>query len=181
MRLCSKCGQEKPPEWKGGWCPACRKNYMRVYYAKNKERLAAQMRAYRQANPEQIAFLNQQYSREYRSQLNAEAAVYRETFKEEIKKRGSARKLEKRELVRQAKDVPCVDCGRRFPACAMDFDHVAGIKKYNIAAMAGGPHSLAAMLEEMAKCEVVCACCHRVRTANRIKGKAVESNVSASP
>jgi len=61
---------------------------------------------------------------------------------------------------------PCHDCGRRFPPPAMDFDHVSGIKVAGIAQMAfwGREKTLA----EIAKCELVCANCHRERTVFRL-------------
>ena len=69
-----------------------------------------------------------------------------------------------RALLREAKDVPCVDCGGRFHFAAMDFDHVRGEKKGCLSTMASKTFSLETIREEMAKCDVVCANCHRVRT-----------------
>lgn len=64
------------------------------------------------------------------------------------------------------KDVPCADCGGKFPPVCMDFDHVRGTKKFN---MAKAVHrSLKAIDEEIAKCDVVCSNCHRIRTASRL-------------
>lgn len=66
-------------------------------------------------------------------------------------------------MVSAAKDRPCADCGRRFPPCAMDFDHVRGQKSANIGELKSGV-ARQRLLDEMAKCEVVCANCHRIRT-----------------
>jgi hypothetical protein len=65
------------------------------------------------------------------------------------------------------KDVPCADCGRRYPPFVMDFDHRNGEDKTgNISAMA--PRwSWSKIAAEVAKCDVVCANCHRMRTARR--------------
>lgn len=61
----------------------------------------------------------------------------------------------------------CVDCGYREHVEALDFDHLPGHEKeYRIATMAAG-NSKAKIDAEIAKCEVVCANCHRVRTAKR--------------
>ncbi len=62
------------------------------------------------------------------------------------------------------KDCPCTDCGESYPACVMDFDHVRGEKLFNVTSMKGRSPSEAAILEEVAKCDVVCANCHRIRT-----------------
>lgn len=73
-------------------------------------------------------------------------------------------RLRKRKLVESLKDVPCADCGKQYPSCVMDFDHVRGEKKCNVAALVSRGSGEAAILEEAAKCDVVCANCHRIRT-----------------
>ena len=61
----------------------------------------------------------------------------------------------------------CADCGYKANAVALDFDHMPGaVKLYRIACMAGMSRAL--IDAEIAKCEVVCANCHRVRTAERL-------------
>jgi hypothetical protein len=52
----------------------------------------------------------------------------------------------------------------------LDFDHLKD-KKYNISRMIHDGFSWAAIKKEIAKCEVVCANCHRVRTHNRLTNK----------
>lgn len=69
------------------------------------------------------------------------------------------------EIIDNAKDVPCLDCGNKFPSCAMDFDHVRGVKEFNVSNPSGRP--IEVVVAEIAKCEVVCACCHRIRTEER--------------
>ena len=70
-----------------------------------------------------------------------------------------------KEWLVEAKARPCADCGGSFAACCMEFDHVRGSKRHNLAEMSSW--SRAAVLEEMLKCEVVCANCHRIRTERR--------------
>jgi hypothetical protein len=60
---------------------------------------------------------------------------------------------------------PCMDCHQEFAPCAMDFDHVIGEKKKDVSSLT----SLKSIKEEIAKCDLVCACCHRVRTLARSK------------
>lgn len=63
----------------------------------------------------------------------------------------------------------CVDCGYNAHPHALDFDHIRGSEKlFAVSQMQGYPWHV--VLEEMSKCEVVCANCHRVRTAQR-RGK----------
>jgi hypothetical protein len=69
-----------------------------------------------------------------------------------------------RALMRRMKDVPCADCGNRFHPVCMDFDHRdPALKTRGLAAMAH--QSTDTILVEIAKCDVVCANCHRIRTA----------------
>lgn len=65
------------------------------------------------------------------------------------------------------KDVPCADCQGRFPRVCMDFDHVRGKKIASISKMMRESYSWESILAEIAKCEVVCSNCHRIRTAAR--------------
>lgn len=58
---------------------------------------------------------------------------------------------------------PCVDCGGVFPPECMDYDHRdKTTKSFNIAKSL--LMSEAKITEEIAKCDLVCANCHRIRT-----------------
>ncbi len=59
----------------------------------------------------------------------------------------------------------CVDCGNDNPI-VLDFDHL-GDKEHNISDMIRHGRSWASIEREIAKCEVVCSNCHRIRTHNR--------------
>ena len=52
----------------------------------------------------------------------------------------------------------------------MDFDHVRGTKVTILAKLRSGRASLSKIEAEIAKCEVVCANCHRIRTYLRRLG-----------
>lgn len=69
-----------------------------------------------------------------------------------------------RKVVLEHKDYPCTDCGVSYPYYVMDFDHVQGKKKSNIAHMSNGSYSKEEILNEIDKCEIVCSNCHRIRT-----------------
>jgi len=58
---------------------------------------------------------------------------------------------------------PCVDCGNSDPR-VLEFDHVRGVKKYNVSEMQNQRHTVKALFEEIAKCDVRCANCHRIKT-----------------
>ena len=65
------------------------------------------------------------------------------------------------------KSKPCADCDNRYPFYCMDFDHVRGVKEFGIADSQWSWKSIAQLEVEIAKCELVCANCHRIRTYER--------------
>lgn len=72
-----------------------------------------------------------------------------------------------REWMESLKNKPCVGCGNKFPTCVMEFDHVRGTKLFNLGDMFHKGLSRKSILEEIAKCDLVCANCHRIRTCGR--------------
>ena len=69
-----------------------------------------------------------------------------------------------RYLIEYFKTHPCVDCGET-DAVVLEFDHLRD-KSFDIAAKLVS-YRWQRILDEIAKCEVVCANCHRRRTAER--------------
>ena len=63
--------------------------------------------------------------------------------------------------------IGCVDCGYSERPEALDWDHVRGVKVASLGAMVAGLATIEELDAEMAKCEVRCANCHRIRTADR--------------
>lgn len=59
---------------------------------------------------------------------------------------------------------PCVDCGESNPV-VLEFDHVRGEKKWAVSRIVHVPHKWETIKEEIDKCDVRCANCHRLRTA----------------
>jgi hypothetical protein len=58
----------------------------------------------------------------------------------------------------------CVDCGESDPV-VLEFDHVRGKKKENVSTLVSRAFGWQRIQEEMAKCEVRYANCHRRKTA----------------
>lgn len=100
-----------------------------------------------------------------------EAATPEERERERVQSRRASAKYRGRirATIAEAKNRPCADCGGRFPTCVMDFDHVRGEKKFKVAQAVQLAYglSLDRVRAEIAKCDVVCANCHRIRTASR--------------
>jgi hypothetical protein len=76
------------------------------------------------------------------------------------------KRLKVKEIIEEAKASGCVDCGRTGPSYCFDFDHIDDNKLFNISNERNNV-SYDKLKEEIAKCEVVCAWCHRIRTHNR--------------
>lgn len=72
-----------------------------------------------------------------------------------------------REYVDSLKSEPCTDCHKKFHPVCMDFDHLYD-KIANVAKMVSDGVSMSVLKTELAKCELVCACCHRLRTHSGI-------------
>jgi hypothetical protein len=70
------------------------------------------------------------------------------------------------DLLDRLRSVPCADCDGVFPQCAMDFDHRDPSSKVRaVTRLIYG--SIDRMMAEAAKCDIVCANCHRLRTFER--------------
>lgn len=88
-------------------------------------------------------------------------------WKRRYRKRLSARMIS---IVEAFKAAPCLDCGITYPSWMMDCDHTRGIKRADLSQMVGHL-GLQAITAELAKCDPVCANCHRHRTYQRAQSK----------
>jgi hypothetical protein len=62
---------------------------------------------------------------------------------------------------------PCADCGVAFHPAAMHWDHLPGQVKSADLSFLARRGSRERVLAEIAKCELVCANCHAIRTHRR--------------
>ncbi len=97
---------------------------------------------------------------------------YRSKPESRAKEAAYAALRRKRSPMRLAVDVhkaaPCTDCGGRYPAGVMEFDHRSPADKVaDVAVMVHKRHPLSLIFAEIAKCVLVCANCHRIRTITR--------------
>ncbi len=74
-----------------------------------------------------------------------------------------------RKIVAEIKgSTPCADCNHQYPAYVMQFDHLPDFnKKFTIGDIFNAS-SVKMLLDEIDKCEVVCANCHAERTHKRL-------------
>ena len=95
--------------------------------------------------------------------VRSSAAYYKNP--EQYRKRAAERYANFRAFIEGIKTrAGCRDCGNTDHR-VLDFDHV-GAKSFNIAK--GDAVSRATLIEEIGKCEVRCANCHRVKTWERL-------------
>jgi hypothetical protein len=92
-----------------------------------------------------------------------------------LRKAQAQRYQSARALLEKLKSGPCVDCGGTFIPRAMHFDHRdPTTKKYNISVLASA-NRVKAILEEVAKCDLVCANCHAYRTERQVQAGLVKT------
>ena len=102
-----------------------------------------------------------------RDQRPANVAYYRrnrasEIARVQVRQRGTV------ELLRGLRERPCMDCGGSFEPHQMDFDHRSdAMKSFRLTSGDALLRPTAVILDEAAKCDVVCANCHRIRTWQR--------------
>lgn len=96
---------------------------------------------------------NDQWNKENRGHLN---------------KMRTAKRRETRDFIRSLKrGRPCDICGGIFPPTAMDWDHIdPALKSFEICQEGiREMYSQEKLLEEIAKCRLICANCHRIHSA----------------
>lgn len=120
-------------------CSKCKVNPRPTKHSWCRSCLAADQVARRRANPEK-----------YRSRGREQSQKY---------------KVFRRAKLHELKNKPCMDCSGVFPPCVMQFDHRdPNTKVRSVATMIQSTWSWDKVLEEVAKCDLVCANCHAIRT-----------------
>jgi len=95
-------------------------------------------------------------------------AKYYENNKKSVLERNAKKKLAIRSYIKQYKEFRgCMDCGVKYPFYVLDLDHRDGSTKKFVPSQLSNNNSWKAMVEELEKCDVVCANCHRERTHSR--------------
>ena len=92
----------------------------------------------------------------HREKVIAKAKVYSKAAKNRIRTH----------INTHLKANPCVDCGETN-IIVLEFDHIGDDKKFNISDAARLGYGMKKLKDEIAKCEVRCANCHRKKTYER--------------
>ena len=92
--------------------------------------------------------------------------------------RAASRKGNARLLIEYLETHPCVDCGEK-DIVVLEFDHVRGVKRADIAQMKSS-YTSKSLLLELSKCEVRCANCHRRKTARTFGSYRLQAPVAAN-
>lgn len=112
-------------------CRTCRKTYWHKNLAENREKSRLKQQKWRELN----RALNNKYWVDRRVEKKAWVDAYKA-------------------------EHPCVKCGEADPVC-LDFHHIDPTQKKFLIALAVARASLKRIQEEIAKCEILCANCHR--------------------
>jgi len=161
-------------------CKGCKENILTenfgwsnkkksILMARCKKCHANKQKIYQKQNDKKIKQYQKQYSETNKEKISKQRKDHYENNKEKIAKRQKEFYLKNKTKIDEIKKQPCADCGNSFPTVCMDFDHVRGRKLYNIANMKSQSWEL--VEAEIAKCDVICSNCHRIRTHERLTKK----------
>lgn len=78
------------------------------------------------------------------------------------------KKDEMRTFLIKLKSLPCLDCKQSYPWYVMDFDHRDMDKKSGTINQVLKRGSWRLLRGEVEKCDIICANCHRIRTAKQL-------------
>jgi hypothetical protein len=104
----------------------------------------------------------------------AHSKIYYQKHAKKMRKQSNSayklRKARNKQWVRNFLEKhPCVDCGTG-DVRVLEFDHCRGVKKQYVSRLVMDGYSIECIKTEIAKCDVVCANCHRIRTYERDGG-----------
>jgi hypothetical protein len=132
---------------------AARAAYQRAQYATKRDLRLSWQKDYYESHHEEHAIRSAAWKAANRER---NAQLQREYF------------ARRRKFIQDIKSVPCSDCGGTFPPECMDFDHLEGEEKsFCIGEITKS--NKGTLLAEIAKCDIVCANCHRIRTSRRLR------------
>lgn len=104
-----------------------------------------------------------------KKQKEAQHAWYKKN-KELTRERSKNSRERNKQVIREIKESsPCFDCKNFYPYYIMQFDHVGLDDKVGSINRLLTTSSITTVLNEIEKCELVCANCHAKRTWSRLQ------------
>ena len=101
------------------------------------------------------------YLKEYYKKNKAQAQEYYLVNKDKFRNRNQIARKRNTQFINEYKvQTGCSKCGYNKHPCALDFHHIE-LKTKNVARLGKDAVSLDSLKEEMSKCIVLCANCHR--------------------
>lgn len=129
-------------------CNHCKQSKEEIYFSKDKQKKDGL----------------QPYCKECGKIYRAKTYYKDSKLKDSIIKRNKERQRNVKEFVLSyLLTHPCIDCGEKDPV-VLEFDHL-GNKKIEVSRLIRDKYSLSTVCQEINKCEIRCANCHRRKTA----------------
>lgn len=178
-KVCTACKCEHPldyfspqgparPNTLRAWCKACCSENSSEYYQKNREKQDQNHKACVAKTPWKAVERKRQW------RIDNPDKYREENLRNKVPARKHVKMLKEKKLrvqdwlIEKYDKTPCLDCGLSFPWCVMDFDHRPGeTKDFALSRVAGrraSPKLISKVEKEIAKCDLVCSNCHRIRT-----------------
>lgn len=164
MKQCTLCNEIKDVS-----CFATNKRYKNNLNSRCRMCMALKLKEWRAINPEKrYRQQNREYNREHKDKNKEYNKQYGHDHRQVRCENVKAKRAKIRNIVSELKSKPCTDCNISYPPYVMDFDHRPGVQKIeSIAECVKRCWPLSRLLKEIAKCDLVCANCHRERTFTR--------------
>jgi 5-methylcytosine-specific restriction endonuclease McrA len=139
---------------------------------KHKDRVRAYQRewmaVYRSKNPEKTKEIARRSAEKNRDKIRAKSKIKYYSDVDKSREEARIRYQKRADFVAAMKLASgCVDCGFKGHSAALHFDHLPQYeKKFNVGPAIRSKNNKE-LFEEIAKCEVRCANCHAIKTAQR--------------
>ena len=101
-------------------------------------------------------------------QKEAQRRSYLKNIEKNKEKNKTYRENVRDYLRKQKESNPCMDCGIKYPYYIMEYDHTEDNKVKSVSWLASSG-TMSQVIEEIAKCDLVCSNCHKYRTWNRLQ------------